>query len=381
MELDDQVGVEDRELVESVQRGLRSGAFEHGRLMLPSEELIADFQRWVAAGLKWRLLRCPSSGASATGCTSPAARSGSAAHAGTEVPERAERIRAALSAAGARLVDGRPHPDEALLAVHDAELLDYLARRMERLGGRRARPTTPARIASSRTSSRTPGCSASYAPGVPAAITARAGLLRLRHDDADRPGHLGGGARRRRRRADRRRPRARRRAGRVRAAAGRPATTPPAPASAAPATSTTPRSRPRTCATRLGGPVAVIDIDAHHGNGTQEIFYEDPDVCSARCTSTRAGLVPALPRLRRRERRRQRRGHEPQRPLAPGTGDEAWLAAVGGLARLARERGAEALVVSLGVDAAAATRRARSRCRPTASARPAARWASWGCRP
>jgi choline monooxygenase len=52
MELDDQVGVEDRALVESVQRGLRSGAFEHGRLMLPSEELIADFQRWVAAGLR-----------------------------------------------------------------------------------------------------------------------------------------------------------------------------------------------------------------------------------------------------------------------------------------------------------------------------------------
>ena len=51
MELDDQVGVEDRVLVESVQRGLRSGAFEHGRLMLPSEELVADFQRWVAAGL------------------------------------------------------------------------------------------------------------------------------------------------------------------------------------------------------------------------------------------------------------------------------------------------------------------------------------------
>jgi phenylpropionate dioxygenase-like ring-hydroxylating dioxygenase large terminal subunit len=51
LELDDQVGAEDRELVESVQRGLRSGAFEHGRLMLPSEELIAAFQRWVAAGL------------------------------------------------------------------------------------------------------------------------------------------------------------------------------------------------------------------------------------------------------------------------------------------------------------------------------------------
>ena len=51
MEFDDQVGAEDRELVESVQRGMRSGAFEHGRLMLPSEELIGDFQRWVASGL------------------------------------------------------------------------------------------------------------------------------------------------------------------------------------------------------------------------------------------------------------------------------------------------------------------------------------------
>ena len=49
--LDDQVGAEDRALVESVQRGIRSRAFERGRLMLPSEELIADFQRWVAAGL------------------------------------------------------------------------------------------------------------------------------------------------------------------------------------------------------------------------------------------------------------------------------------------------------------------------------------------
>jgi carnitine monooxygenase subunit len=51
MELDSQVGAEDRELVESVQRGLRSHAFEHGRLMLPSEQLIAEFQRWVATGL------------------------------------------------------------------------------------------------------------------------------------------------------------------------------------------------------------------------------------------------------------------------------------------------------------------------------------------
>jgi phenylpropionate dioxygenase-like ring-hydroxylating dioxygenase large terminal subunit len=48
LKLDYQVGAEDRTLVESVQRGMRSGAFEHGRLLLPSEELIGAFQRWVA---------------------------------------------------------------------------------------------------------------------------------------------------------------------------------------------------------------------------------------------------------------------------------------------------------------------------------------------
>ena len=45
------ISYEDRSLVESVQRGMRSGAFERGQLLLPSEELIAEFQRWVAAGL------------------------------------------------------------------------------------------------------------------------------------------------------------------------------------------------------------------------------------------------------------------------------------------------------------------------------------------
>ena len=48
--LDTQVGVEDRVLVESVQSGMRSGAFEKGRL-LPSEELIGEFQSWVARNL------------------------------------------------------------------------------------------------------------------------------------------------------------------------------------------------------------------------------------------------------------------------------------------------------------------------------------------
>jgi phenylpropionate dioxygenase-like ring-hydroxylating dioxygenase large terminal subunit len=44
LEFDDQVGAEDRVLVERVQKGLRAGAVEHGRLMGESEKLIAHFQ-------------------------------------------------------------------------------------------------------------------------------------------------------------------------------------------------------------------------------------------------------------------------------------------------------------------------------------------------
>jgi len=51
MELDRRVGDEDRALVESVHRGMRSGALEDGRLMLASEHLIAAFQRYVLGAI------------------------------------------------------------------------------------------------------------------------------------------------------------------------------------------------------------------------------------------------------------------------------------------------------------------------------------------
>ena len=51
MAFDDQVGVEDRVLVEGVQRGLASGALEHGVLMGRSEQLIGHFQALTAAAL------------------------------------------------------------------------------------------------------------------------------------------------------------------------------------------------------------------------------------------------------------------------------------------------------------------------------------------
>ena len=51
LELDERVGAEDRVLVESVQRGLASGALESGVLLPESEQLIARFQALVVEAL------------------------------------------------------------------------------------------------------------------------------------------------------------------------------------------------------------------------------------------------------------------------------------------------------------------------------------------
>jgi phenylpropionate dioxygenase-like ring-hydroxylating dioxygenase large terminal subunit len=48
---DDQVGREDRVLVESVHRGMASGMVERGRLLLGAEPLLAAFQGWVGTQL------------------------------------------------------------------------------------------------------------------------------------------------------------------------------------------------------------------------------------------------------------------------------------------------------------------------------------------
>src|SRR6188472_4252681 len=43
-----------------------------------------------------------------------------------ELPERADLILTALESAAAEVVPAEPHPDDALLAVHDAGLVDFL---------------------------------------------------------------------------------------------------------------------------------------------------------------------------------------------------------------------------------------------------------------
>src|SRR5206468_12975929 len=52
MAFDDQVGIEDRELVEGVHRGMAGGGVDHGHLMGRSERLIAHFQELTRATLE-----------------------------------------------------------------------------------------------------------------------------------------------------------------------------------------------------------------------------------------------------------------------------------------------------------------------------------------
>ncbi|UJA20828.1 histone deacetylase family protein [Thermoleophilia bacterium SCSIO 60948] len=100
--------------------------------------------------------------------------------------------------------------------------------------------------------------------------------------------------------------------------------------------------------------VAVIDVDAHHGNGTQAIFRADPEVLTGSVhVDPGAGWFPHYVGFARETGHGPGEGANRNLPLAPGTGDGRWLDAVGTLADWAVDGGARALVVALGVDAAA----------------------------
>ncbi|MCQ4160261.1 histone deacetylase family protein [Roseomonas sp. GC11] len=97
--------------------------------------------------------------------------------------------------------------------------------------------------------------------------------------------------------------------------------------------------------------VAVIDIDAHHGNGTQGIFWERPDVLTVSVHGDPAGYYPWYVGYATETGGGAGAGANLNLPLAQGSGDAAWLAAVRQAAERARAFGAEALIVPLGFDA------------------------------
>jgi acetoin utilization deacetylase AcuC-like enzyme len=103
------------------------------------------------------------------------------------------------------------------------------------------------------------------------------------------------------------------------------------------------------------GRVAVLDIDAHHGNGTQSIFYARGDVFYGSVhVDPGAGWFPHYVGYADERGAGPGEGANLNLPLAPGTGDEGWLAAVRDLCAAAAAHRPGAVVVSLGLDAAEA---------------------------
>jgi acetoin utilization deacetylase AcuC-like enzyme len=267
------------------------------------------------------------------------------------MPERAERIREALVEAGAPVVPAREHPDDALLAVHDDELVSYLAGAWEGWveagldrdpGAQRVvpylfphpgllgdldpvRPTAAAalagRFAYDTMTVIGPGTWEAARAAVDTALTA-AGLVAegepMAYACCRPPGHHA-----------------------TRSAFGGSCYLNNAAVAA------------EHLRRAVGGTVAVLDIDAHHGNGTQSIFYDVAGVLTGSVhVDPGAGWFPHQLGFAREDGDGDGAGANRNIPLAPGTGDDEWLAAVETAVAWAAAGGARALVVALGVDAA-----------------------------
>ena len=96
--------------------------------------------------------------------------------------------------------------------------------------------------------------------------------------------------------------------------------------------------------------VAVLDVDFHHGNGTQDIFYERGDVYFASLHGDPVDAFPYFLGFADEEGAGEGLGTTKNYPLPRRTGYDVWSDAMAdALSRIAAF-GAEALVVSLGVD-------------------------------
>lgn len=100
-----------------------------------------------------------------------------------------------------------------------------------------------------------------------------------------------------------------------------------------------------------GRRVAVLDVDLHHGNGTQGIFYHRGDVLTVSVHADPVRFYPFFWGYANETGRGEGEGANLNLPLERGTGDEGFLAALDrGLRRIA-DFGADSLVLALGLDA------------------------------
>jgi acetoin utilization deacetylase AcuC-like enzyme len=102
-----------------------------------------------------------------------------------------------------------------------------------------------------------------------------------------------------------------------------------------------------------GGRVAVLDIDVHHGNGTQDVFWEDDQVLYVSLHGDPDHLFPFFSGFSDERGAAAGRGTTRNLPLGPGTDDTAYLTALAVACELIHGFDPASVVVSLGLDALA----------------------------
>lgn len=96
---------------------------------------------------------------------------------------------------------------------------------------------------------------------------------------------------------------------------------------------------------------AILDVDVHHGNGTQGIFYARDDVLTVSIHADPVRFYPFFWGHAQERGEGRGLGYNLNLPLPRGTDDAAFLAALDtGLIRVA-DFGADVIVVALGLDA------------------------------
>ena len=96
---------------------------------------------------------------------------------------------------------------------------------------------------------------------------------------------------------------------------------------------------------------AIVDFDTHHGDGTQAIFYGRNDVLFASVHTDPTVYYPYFSGYADERGEADGIGANLNVPLAPGSGDRAFLEACRTLAEAVRAHRSEVLVVSAGWDA------------------------------
>ncbi len=99
------------------------------------------------------------------------------------------------------------------------------------------------------------------------------------------------------------------------------------------------------------GRVAILDIDVHHGNGTQGIFYARDDVLTVSIHADPANYFPFYAGYADETGTGRGAGFNVNLVLTEGTRDAAWLNTIEAARTQIEAFGPDALVVALGFDA------------------------------